>query len=229
MEKVEARRGSDERLPRRRGKRVARDSRSRRNKAHFTDGFENLQYRQYARWSPFFRELCDLFAAYNEKRLREACRRFALNTERRRASSVLAGNVLAGGCDPNHQRQRVFDLLTVSAAVPAAIGVHPLSTRRAVGGHPRLDQFSGRSHVRSDLGRDVRPLRAQGDGRALERRRRDLVGVDGLRRQRLATERRACADGDVRRLQQRRDGPGRIGRAGLDRSASRWAGWQPRR
>jgi 5,5'-dehydrodivanillate O-demethylase len=43
-----------------------------RNKAHFTDGFENLQYRQYARWSPFFRELCDLFAAYNEKRLHDA-------------------------------------------------------------------------------------------------------------------------------------------------------------
>jgi 5,5'-dehydrodivanillate O-demethylase len=43
-----------------------------RNKAHFTDGFENLQYRQYARWSPFFRELSDLFAAYNEKRLHDA-------------------------------------------------------------------------------------------------------------------------------------------------------------
>jgi 5,5'-dehydrodivanillate O-demethylase oxygenase subunit len=49
-----------------------------RDKAHFTDGFENLQYRQYARWSPFFRELCDLFAAYNEKRLREAMPAFPL-------------------------------------------------------------------------------------------------------------------------------------------------------
>ena len=43
-----------------------------RDKAHFTDGFESLQYRQYARFSPFFRELCDVFAEYNEKRLREA-------------------------------------------------------------------------------------------------------------------------------------------------------------
>jgi hypothetical protein len=48
-----------------------------RNKAHFTDGFENLQYRQYARWSPFFRELCDLFAAYNEKKLRDQLPSFA--------------------------------------------------------------------------------------------------------------------------------------------------------
>jgi 5,5'-dehydrodivanillate O-demethylase len=49
-----------------------------RDKAHFTDGFENLQFRQYARWSPFFRELCDLFAAYNEKRLRDALPSFVL-------------------------------------------------------------------------------------------------------------------------------------------------------
>jgi 5,5'-dehydrodivanillate O-demethylase oxygenase subunit len=49
-----------------------------KDKAHFTDGFENLQYRQYARWSPFFRELCDLFAVYNEKRLRDALPSFAL-------------------------------------------------------------------------------------------------------------------------------------------------------
>ena len=28
-----------------------------RDKAHFTDGFESLQFRQYARWSPFFRDL----------------------------------------------------------------------------------------------------------------------------------------------------------------------------
>ena len=43
-----------------------------RNKAHFTDGFENVQYRQYARWSPFFRDLCDLFAGYKEKLQSEA-------------------------------------------------------------------------------------------------------------------------------------------------------------
>jgi hypothetical protein len=49
-----------------------------KDKAHFSDGFENLQYRQYARWSPFFRELCDLFAAYNEKRLRDALPSFPL-------------------------------------------------------------------------------------------------------------------------------------------------------
>jgi 5,5'-dehydrodivanillate O-demethylase len=49
-----------------------------RDKAHFTDGFENLQFRQYARWSPFFRDLCDLFAAYNAKRLRDALPAFPL-------------------------------------------------------------------------------------------------------------------------------------------------------
>ena len=49
-----------------------------RDKAHFTDGFENLQFRQYARWSPFFRDLCDLFAVYNEKRLRDAMPAFPL-------------------------------------------------------------------------------------------------------------------------------------------------------
>jgi 5,5'-dehydrodivanillate O-demethylase oxygenase subunit len=49
-----------------------------KDKAHFADGFENLQYRQYARWSPFFRELCDLFAAYNEKVLRDALPPFPL-------------------------------------------------------------------------------------------------------------------------------------------------------
>jgi hypothetical protein len=48
-----------------------------KDKAHFTYGFENLQYRQ-RRWSPFFCELCDLFAAYNEKRLRDALPTFAL-------------------------------------------------------------------------------------------------------------------------------------------------------
>jgi 5,5'-dehydrodivanillate O-demethylase len=49
-----------------------------RDKAHFTDGFESLQFRQYARWSPFFRDLCDLFAVYNEKRLRAAMPAFPL-------------------------------------------------------------------------------------------------------------------------------------------------------
>jgi 5,5'-dehydrodivanillate O-demethylase len=52
-----------------------------RNKAHFSDGFESLQSRQYARWSPFFREICDLFAAYNEQRLREAIPTFSLEQE----------------------------------------------------------------------------------------------------------------------------------------------------
>jgi 5,5'-dehydrodivanillate O-demethylase len=50
-----------------------------KDKAHFADGFENLQFRQYARWSPFFRELCDLFAAYNEKVLRDALPAFPLD------------------------------------------------------------------------------------------------------------------------------------------------------
>jgi 5,5'-dehydrodivanillate O-demethylase len=49
-----------------------------RDKAHFSDGFENLQYRQYARWSPWFRDLCDLFASYNAKLLREALPAFPL-------------------------------------------------------------------------------------------------------------------------------------------------------
>jgi 5,5'-dehydrodivanillate O-demethylase len=43
-----------------------------KNKAHFTDGFENLTYRQSTRWSPFFRDVCDLFAAYNQKLLDDA-------------------------------------------------------------------------------------------------------------------------------------------------------------
>jgi len=42
-----------------------------RNKAHFTDGFENLQRRQYARYSPFAQDLVDVFAAYGERQLRE--------------------------------------------------------------------------------------------------------------------------------------------------------------
>ena len=49
-----------------------------RDKAHFTDGFENLQARQYACWSPFFRDLCDLFATYNEKMLHDALPAFPL-------------------------------------------------------------------------------------------------------------------------------------------------------
>jgi 5,5'-dehydrodivanillate O-demethylase len=49
-----------------------------RNKAHFTDGFENLQYRQSARYSPFFRDVCDLFAAYNAKLIDEALPAFPL-------------------------------------------------------------------------------------------------------------------------------------------------------
>jgi 5,5'-dehydrodivanillate O-demethylase len=49
-----------------------------KNKAHFTDGFENLAYRQSVRWSPFFRGLCDLFAAYNQKVVDEALPPFPL-------------------------------------------------------------------------------------------------------------------------------------------------------
>ena len=51
-----------------------------RNKAHFTDGFENLQYRQSARWSPFFRDVCDLFAAYNERLIADALPPFPVET-----------------------------------------------------------------------------------------------------------------------------------------------------
>jgi hypothetical protein len=40
-----------------------------------------LQYRQYARWSPFFRELCDLFKSYSEKRLRDQLPSFELELE----------------------------------------------------------------------------------------------------------------------------------------------------
>jgi 5,5'-dehydrodivanillate O-demethylase len=40
-----------------------------RNKAHFTDGFASLAYRQSVRWSPFFNDICELFAAYNELRV----------------------------------------------------------------------------------------------------------------------------------------------------------------
>ena len=49
-----------------------------RNKAHFTDGFENLTYRQAARWSPFFRDLCDVFASYNQKVIDDALPAFPL-------------------------------------------------------------------------------------------------------------------------------------------------------
>jgi 5,5'-dehydrodivanillate O-demethylase len=42
-----------------------------RDKAHFTDGFENLQRRQYARYSPFADDLVKLFSAYSERQLRE--------------------------------------------------------------------------------------------------------------------------------------------------------------
>ena len=41
-----------------------------RDKAHFTDGFENLLRRQYARYSPFADDLVRLFNDYSEQRLR---------------------------------------------------------------------------------------------------------------------------------------------------------------
>ena len=49
-----------------------------RNKAHFTDGFESLAYRQSIRWSPFFRDLCDLYASFNQKLIDEALPAFPL-------------------------------------------------------------------------------------------------------------------------------------------------------
>ena len=49
-----------------------------KNKAHFTDGFENLAYRQSVRWSPFIKDVCDLFKAYNQKIIDEALPAFPL-------------------------------------------------------------------------------------------------------------------------------------------------------
>lgn len=42
-----------------------------RDKAHFTDGFESLMRRQYARYAPFADDLVRLFNDYSEQRLRE--------------------------------------------------------------------------------------------------------------------------------------------------------------
>jgi hypothetical protein len=49
-----------------------------RNKAHFTDGFRSLSYRQAARWSPIYEDLCELFAQFNQKLLDEQLPAFPL-------------------------------------------------------------------------------------------------------------------------------------------------------
>ena len=41
-----------------------------RNKAHFIDGFESLMRRSHGRYSPIKDELCAVFAAYNDERLK---------------------------------------------------------------------------------------------------------------------------------------------------------------
>jgi 5,5'-dehydrodivanillate O-demethylase len=51
-----------------------------RDKAHFTDGFESLMRRQYARFSPFADDLVRLFRDYSEQRLRETLPQAAAST-----------------------------------------------------------------------------------------------------------------------------------------------------
>jgi 5,5'-dehydrodivanillate O-demethylase len=41
-----------------------------RNKAHFLDGFSSLIRRSHARYSPFAQDLCDVFKAYNDEKLK---------------------------------------------------------------------------------------------------------------------------------------------------------------